>query len=47
MKTRKDWFLYIKLCILIGLVGFISFEGTVISSLAYILTYIIIQNSKN
>ena len=47
MKTRKDWFLYIKLCIFIGLVGLINFEGTVIASLAYILTYIIIQNNKN
>lgn len=47
MKTKEHWFLYIKLCILIGLVGFISFEGTVIASLSYILTYIIIQNSKN
>jgi len=47
MKTRKDLFLYINLCILLGLVSLISFEGTVMASLSYILTYIIIQNSKN
>ena len=47
MKTKQDWFLYIKLCFLIGLVGLINFEGTVIASLSYILTNIIIQNTKN
>lgn len=44
MKTRKDWLLYIKLCILLGLVALISFEGTVIASLAYLLAYDIVNN---